>query len=62
MSSETTAAAQTATFSLLYQRGRYLPLEINGNCSSCGGGGDDEKYQFDGANRPSITPMNSGTR
>jgi len=46
------ATAQTATFSLIYQRGRFLPLEINGNCSSCGGGDDDEKFQFDGSNRP----------
>ena len=45
--------SQTATFSLLYQRGRYLPLEVNGNCMSCGGGGDDDvKFQFNESNFP----------
>ncbi len=46
------ATSQTATFSLIYQRGRYLPLEVNGNCTSCGGGEDDDKFQFNQSNFP----------
>lgn len=42
--------SQTATFSLIYQRGRFLPLEVNGNCMSCGSNDDDEKLQFDASN------------
>jgi RHS repeat-associated protein len=41
---------QTATFSVVYQRGEFLPLEINGNCMSCGGGEDDEKFTYDNSN------------
>ena len=46
------AVSQTANFALLYQRGRYLPLEVSGNCTSCGGGDDDVKFQFNASNFP----------
>ena len=44
------ALTQTATFDLIYQNGRFLPLHIDGNCSTCGGGGDTQAYEYDGSN------------
>jgi RHS repeat-associated protein len=42
---------RTATFSMIYQRGRYLPLQVSGNCFTCtSGGADNETLAFDGAN------------
>ncbi|HKS23575.1 MAG TPA: carboxypeptidase regulatory-like domain-containing protein [Thermoanaerobaculia bacterium] len=42
---------RTATFSMIYQRGRYLPLHVTGNCFTCtNGGADNESLSFDGAN------------
>jgi RHS repeat-associated protein len=54
------AATQTATLSLAYQRGRYLPLQVVGNCASCGSSDDTETFQFDGSNYPTQKTDGSG--
>ncbi|HEX9483976.1 MAG TPA: carboxypeptidase regulatory-like domain-containing protein, partial [Gemmatimonadaceae bacterium] len=51
---------QTASLSLIYQRGRYLPLQVTGNCASCGSGDDTETFQFDGSNYPTQKTDGSG--
>jgi len=51
---------QTATLSLVYQRGRYLPFQVVGNCASCGSGDDTETFQFDGSNYPTQKTDGSG--
>jgi len=43
-------ASETATFSLFYQRRRFLPANIDGNCNSCGGDGDSLVLEFDNGN------------
>ncbi|HEV7570810.1 MAG TPA: carboxypeptidase regulatory-like domain-containing protein [Thermoanaerobaculia bacterium] len=54
------ATTQTATLSLIYQRGRYLPLQVVGNCASCGSGDDTETFQFDASNYPTQKTDGSG--
>jgi RHS repeat-associated protein len=37
------AASQVASFSLTYQRGRYLLLTVQGTCATCGGATSDQQ-------------------
>ncbi len=38
---------QVSVFTLSYQRGRFLPTRVEGNCLSCGGaGGDDQSFTY----------------
>jgi YD repeat-containing protein len=37
------ASSQVASFSLTYQRGRYLPLAVQGTCATCGGATSDQQ-------------------
>lgn len=44
-------SAQVSIFTLTYQKGRYLPLRIDGNCATCSGGGDDtQSFTWDDSN------------
>jgi YD repeat-containing protein len=47
--------SQQSVFSLIYQRGQFLPLTIVGDCATCGGGSDSYTFQFDGSNH--VTQM-----
>ena len=46
---------QQAVFTLIYQRGQFLPLTIIGDCATCGGGSDSYTFQFDQSNH--VTQM-----
>jgi RHS repeat-associated protein len=47
--------SQQSVFSLIYQRGQYLPLTIVGDCATCGGGSDSYTFRFDQTNN--VTQM-----
>ena len=54
-------STRTATFSMIYQRGRYLPLQVSGNCFSCAdGGSDNESYSFDESNHITVKTDGNG--